>query len=272
MKDIMTDCAEVFHSTLIFSSPHPEELDDIAIAEHRVEWIDTSNIKSAISANIDDAKERLNNEGYKKKTPISAINDILFLLGANKDMFLTVDVLPKDLEKTKEFIKENVSKKGNYVDLFDELSKNIWYCKDVKMNDEVAKIESTKTTTPQRKGLQKVLGMDKLKAELVDSVIQPLTNPKYQEYGIDPVGGIMLYGPPGCGKTFIIKALAEELGRYYIEITPSNVGSIYQNGTPQNIAAKFEEAKKNAPSVIFIDEVESLAPNRDRICKRIMFW
>lgn len=263
MKRIMTCCAEEFHSTLIFSSPHPEELDDIAIAEHRVEWIDTSNVKPAISANIDDAKARLNKEEYRKKTPISAINDILFLLGANKDMFLTVDVLPKDLKKAEEFIKENTSKKENYADLFDEISKNIWYCKDVKSKEEVSKIESRKSVTVPQKGLQKVLGMDKLKAELVDSVIEPLTNPQYQEYGIDPIGGVLLYGPPGCGKTFIIKALAEELGRYFIEIKPSDVGSKFINETQINIKNKFEEAKKNAPSIVFIDEIEALAPSRE---------
>ncbi len=131
--------------------------------------------------------------------------------------------------------------------------------------DEMQKYKSEleKIMIPQPKGLQKVLGMDKLKAELVDSVIEPLTNPQYQEYGIDPIGGVLLYGPPGCGKTFIIKALAEELGRYFIEIKPSDVGSKFINETQINIKNKFEEAKKNAPSIVFIDEIEALAPSRE---------
>lgn len=107
--------------------------------------------------------------------------------------------------------------------------------------------------------------MDKLKEELVNSVIKPLNDPDYNMYNVDAVSGILLYGPPGCGKTYIIKALAEELGRYYMEIKPSDVGSIYINGTSNNIAEKFKEAKKNAPSVIFIDEIESLAPSRENL-------
>ncbi len=142
MKDIMTDCAEEFHSTLIFSALHPEDLDDIAIAPHRVKQIDTSNIKSALHANIEDAKNRLQDKEYKEKTPISAINDILFLLGADKEMYLTVDVLPKDLETTRMFIKVNSSKENNYTDLFDELSKNIWYCKDVETKSKGEKNEN----------------------------------------------------------------------------------------------------------------------------------
>lgn len=72
-----------------------------------------------------------------------------------------------------------------------------------------------------------------------------------------------MYGPPGCGKTFIAKQLAEETGRYLVEIKPSNTSSSYVHETAQQIARKFSEAKANKPSIVFIDEIEALAPVRE---------
>lgn len=114
------------------------------------------------------------------------------------------------------------------------------------------------------KGFAKVAGMDELKRTLYEDVIYPMTRPGlYKEYGLEPVNGFLLYGPPGCGKTYIAKALAEETGRYFVEMPASSVGSHYQHLTTKNIAAKFAEARRNAPSIIFIDEVEALAPARE---------
>lgn len=127
MKDIMTCCSEEFHTTLMFSAPNPKKLDDIAIAPHRVKEIDIPNIKSEKFASIEDAKDRLNNEEYKERTPIAAINDILLIAGAKDKMFLTVDISENELKTAKEFVKNNTS--DNYVNLFDEISENIWYIK-----------------------------------------------------------------------------------------------------------------------------------------------
>lgn len=75
----------------------------------------------------------------------------------------------------------------------------------------------------------------------------------------------MLYGPPGCGKTHLAKALAEESGRHFIEIRLSQISSPWQNQTNINLKNKFEEAEKNAPSIIFPDEIETLAPCRESL-------
>jgi transitional endoplasmic reticulum ATPase len=74
----------------------------------------------------------------------------------------------------------------------------------------------------------------------------------------------LLYGPPGCGKTLIVKRLARLLGFNYMEVGPSTVGSIYVHGTQGKIQELFEEAYKNKPTVVFIDEFESFVPNRNR--------
>jgi transitional endoplasmic reticulum ATPase len=95
-------------------------------------------------------------------------------------------------------------------------------------------------------------------------VIDALYNPEeYAKYGVTIPNGMLLYGPPGCGKTFFAKHFAEEVGFNFIVATPSTLKSRYINATQENIAKMFEEAEKNAPTIIFIDEINEILPNRD---------
>ena len=115
----------------------------------------------------------------------------------------------------------------------------------------------------QHRGFDKVAGMDDLKEILTRDVISPMKKDwKGKRYGLKPTNGVLLYGPPGTGKTFISEALAEESDRYIVHMRPSSVGSAFQNETALNIKRVFEEAEYNAPSIIFIDEIEALAPKR----------
>ena len=117
------------------------------------------------------------------------------------------------------------------------------------------------------KGFAKVAGMTDLKEILYTSVIEPLTKPElYKQYGLKPINGCLLYGPPGCGKTYIANALAEEAGRYFVEVRLSKISSPLQNLTNINLRRKFKEAERHAPSIIFLDEIESLAPCRESLC------
>lgn len=114
------------------------------------------------------------------------------------------------------------------------------------------------------RGFDCVAGMKELKTLLFNDVINPLSNPeKYLKFKLTIPNGILLYGPPGCGKTFIVKKLAEELGFNYIELHPSTVATSYVHGAVCNIAKTFELAKQQSPSIIFIDEIEGLIPRRE---------
>lgn len=114
------------------------------------------------------------------------------------------------------------------------------------------------------KGFNAIAGLDELKSEMQRSVIDVLQNPeKSARYGAKIPNGMVLYGPPGCGKTFFAKHFAEEVDFNFVIVTPSSLKSRYVNATQENIAKMFEEAEKNAPTIIFIDEINELLPNRD---------
>lgn len=132
----------------------------------------------------------------------------------------------------------------------------------VKSEDKPEKkIQSKKA---KGKGFDAIAGMNELKAQLKLDVIDALHSPEeYAKYGVTIPNGMLLYGPPGCGKTFFAKHFAEEVGFNFMLATPSTLKSRYINATQENIAKMFEEAEKNAPTIIFIDEINELLPNRD---------
>ncbi len=108
-----------------------------------------------------------------------------------------------------------------------------------------------------------VAGMREIKAILERDVILPLEQPElYARYKIDLPNGVLFYGPPGCGKTFIARKLADFLRFNFIEIKPSDLASIYVHGGQEKIGELFKNARENAPSLLFFDELDALVPNR----------
>lgn len=153
--------------------------------------------------------------------------------------------------------------KSNLLTVFDS-SWNDWDSKAHKNLTLEKNSKKSNENNTSRKGLEKVAGMSDLKKQLDVDVIQSLRQiEKYQKYGIEPLNGILLYGPPGCGKTFIARCLAEEIGYSYFEIKPSDLASVYIHGTQEKIAKLFKEAEQEKPSLIFIDEIDAVLPNRN---------
>lgn len=113
-------------------------------------------------------------------------------------------------------------------------------------------------------GFKSIAGMQELKDTIQLDIIDAILNP--EEYRKDNIGipnGMLLYGPPGCGKTFFAEKMAEEIGFNFYQIKPSDIQSKWVNASQENIKNLFDEARKNAPSIIFIDELDALVPNRD---------
>jgi len=101
---------------------------------------------------------------------------------------------------------------------------------------------------------------------LRETIELPLRHPElFQKLGIEPPKGVLLYGPPGTGKTLIAKAVASESGAHFIHIAGPEVISKYYGESEQNLRERFEEARENAPSIIFIDELDSIAPRREEV-------
>ena len=126
--------------------------------------------------------------------------------------------------------------------------------------------ETEKKAVPihgKKRGFSAIAGMIELKKQLQLDVIDALRNPtEYEKYGITMPNGLLLYGPPGCGKTFFSKHFAEEVGFSFIDVKPSTLQSKFINETQEKIAKMFQDAEKTAPTVIFIDELDALVPNR----------
>jgi len=94
----------------------------------------------------------------------------------------------------------------------------------------------------------------------------PLKNPElFDRLGIDPPKGVLLYGPPGTGKTLIAKAVANEAGANFYSIQGPEIISKYYGQSEEKLREKFEEAESNSPSIIFIDEIDSIAPRREDV-------
>ncbi|MBD3210091.1 AAA family ATPase [Candidatus Micrarchaeota archaeon] len=109
-----------------------------------------------------------------------------------------------------------------------------------------------------------VAGMDKMKEEIREAVVYPMTNPELaRKYGKLGGGGILMYGPPGCGKTFIVKAAAGECGAGFINAKLSDLLDMYVGNTEKNIHKVFELARKNIPCILFFDEVDAIGGRRD---------
>ncbi|MBC7081152.1 MAG: CDC48 family AAA ATPase [Thermoplasmatales archaeon] len=109
-------------------------------------------------------------------------------------------------------------------------------------------------------------GLDEEIMKIREMIELPLKHPElFERLGIDPPKGVLLYGPPGTGKTLIAKAVANESGASFFTINGPEIMSKFYGQSEENLRRTFEEAEKNAPSIIFIDEIDAIAPKREEV-------
>jgi transitional endoplasmic reticulum ATPase len=114
-------------------------------------------------------------------------------------------------------------------------------------------------------GYDDIGGCRRQMAQIREMIELPLRHPTlFKTLGVKPPRGVLLYGPPGSGKTLIAKAVANETGAFFFLINGPEIMSKMAGDSESNLRKAFEEAEKNAPAIIFIDEIDSIAPKRDK--------
>ncbi|TPX36576.1 hypothetical protein SmJEL517_g01279 [Synchytrium microbalum] len=114
-------------------------------------------------------------------------------------------------------------------------------------------------------GYDDIGGCRKQLAQIREMVELPLRHPQlFKSIGIKPPRGVLMYGPPGTGKTLIARAVANETGAFFFLINGPEIMSKMAGESESNLRKAFEEAEKNSPSIIFIDELDSIAPKREK--------
>jgi transitional endoplasmic reticulum ATPase len=109
-------------------------------------------------------------------------------------------------------------------------------------------------------------GIKEIVHKVREMIELPLRHPElFERLGIEAPKGVLLYGPPGCGKTLLAKAVANESGANFISISGPEIMSKWYGQSEENLRKLFEEAEKNAPSIIFVDEIDALAPKREDV-------
>ncbi|MGH4032501.1 ATP-binding protein [Actinomycetota bacterium Odt1-20B] len=121
------------------------------------------------------------------------------------------------------------------------------------------------TAAPGAVRLADVGGMQDVKDRLEAAFLAPLRNPELRKlYGKSLRGGLLLYGPPGCGKTFIARAVAGELGASFLSVSVNDVLDMWIGNSERNMHEVFETARRQAPCVVFLDELDALGGKRSR--------
>jgi AAA+ superfamily predicted ATPase len=114
--------------------------------------------------------------------------------------------------------------------------------------------------------LADVAGLTEVKARLEAAFLAPMRNPELRKlYGKSLRGGLLLYGPPGCGKTFVARAVAGEIGARFITVSFADLIDMFVGRSERNIHEMFQVARRNSPCVLFLDEVDAIGQKRSQL-------
>jgi len=155
-----------------------------------------------------------------------------------------------------ELSEKTPEKDGEFMDMANKL-----YLKGKKLKEKKSAVIQTKKS--KEITFDSIGGLHELKEEIRFKIIEPFKSPElFEYYGKSIGGGILMYGPPGCGKSLIAKATANEAGMAFFHVKSSDLKSKFVGETEKNIAELFEKARENQPAIIFFDEFEAIGGER----------
>lgn len=183
------------------------------------------------------------------------------------------EIVDLDSERSKEFLMGRFVSEGDIVEMpIRLLKRQRVLIAQLKPNKIVQITGETNLIVNKKKGVKRtssvtyndIGGLDETIEKIREIVELPLKNPKiFDKLGVDPPKGVLLHGPPGTGKTLLAKAVANESSAYYCGESASSIaGGNYGEGS-KRLKELFTEALENAPSIIFLDEVDGIAPKRE---------
>ena len=222
------------------------------------------NIRNNAGTSLDDKVKIKKAEAKEAKRVTLAPTQAIRLVGGAQYIHRLLEGRP--ISKAQQIRVETVSNPLNFVVLSTTPTGPVFVGKStiINLKDEIvdeSKLKgSPKTTYEDIGGLRREI-------ELVREMIElPLRHPElFQKLGIVPPKGVLLHGPPGTGKTLIAKAVANETDANFVSISGPEIMSKYYGESEKHLRDMFDEAEKNAPTIIFIDEIDSIAPKRGEV-------
>jgi transitional endoplasmic reticulum ATPase len=222
------------------------------------------NIRNNAGTSLDDKVRIKKAEAKEAKRVTLAPTQAIRLVGGAQYIHRLLEGRP--INKAQQIRVETVSNPLNFVVLSTTPTGPVFVGKSTIINlkeeivDESKLKGSPKTTYEDIGGLRREI-------ELVREMIElPLRHPElFQKLGITPPKGVLLHGPPGTGKTLIAKAVANETDANFVSISGPEIVSKYYGESEKHLRDIFDEAEKNAPTIIFIDEIDSIAPKRGEV-------
>lgn len=166
--------------------------------------------------------------------------------------------------------------RGNFINIDKKTSFRVLGCEpvvycivshttEIKISPQQYKDVNSEIERMKYDGYDNIGGCSRQLSQIKEMIDLPLRHPElFQSVGVTQPRGILLYGPPGTGKTLIAKAVANETGAFFFTINGPEVMSKMAGESEANLRKVFKEAEDNSPSIIFIDEIDSMAPRRDK--------
>lgn len=143
-----------------------------------------------------------------------------------------------------------------------DVSTSLDFYKDISQNSSA--VFTLNVQTPGKGGFDDLVGLNDLKKYVRNNVLAVLRNPeKAKKYNISLPNGLLLYGPPGCGKTAFARAVAEEAKMAYAIVNAQDIASTFVHGTQSMVKQMFKQAESFAPIILILDEIETMVPNRN---------